>query len=259
MLICIDVGNTQIHGGIHNGSEFTHSFRFNSKQGWSADQLGMTIKSFLAENGLSKSEIKGIVVGSVAPSLDHHLQNASIKYFGLEPYLLKAGSKTGISLSKFKAPLEVGADLIAGCVAVADLHPNENCIITDLGTATTVVAIDANKAFLGGVIIPGVQTQCKAISEAAEKLFHVEINKPDTCIGLTTSHSIRSGIYYGHLGALKEVIARLNKECFKGQKSKVIATGGFAKLFKEESVFDEIVDNLVLLGLLKVYEKNHTS
>lgn len=256
MFLCLDVGNSQIFGGIYDGEHFVHKFRFNSKQAWSSDLLGMNLKMYCREHDIESVDVDAVLVCSVVPSLDHHIKNASLKYFKQDPFFIKAGVKTGISVSKFKSPTEIGADIIAGCVAVCDKYPKKNCIIVDLGTATTICAINDKKEFLGGVIISGVKTQLDSITIAAEKLFTVEIEKPEKCIGLNTTHSMQSGAYFGHLGSLKEIIKRISNECFAGKKTKVIGTGGFAKIFGGESLIDHIESELVLNGLVKIFKLN---
>ena len=73
-------------------------------------------------------------------------------------------------------------------------------------------------------------------------------------IGRTTRESIQSGLYYGHLGALKEITNGIKQEIFADELPLVIGTGGFSSLFKEAKIFDVIVPDLVLLGLHKAYE-----
>jgi type III pantothenate kinase len=256
MLLCLDVGNTQIYGGIYNGKKFIHFFRFNTKQGWSSDQLGLHFKMFCNEHSIDSKKIEAVLVSSVVPSLDHHIKNASLKYFQKEAFFLKAGVKSGISLSKYKNPSEIGADLIASAVGVAKIYPQTNVLVVDMGTATTITAINSKKEFIGGVIIPGIQTQVDSITKSAEKLFAVEIKNPGKYTGTNTTHCLQTGIYYGHLHSVKGIVKNMAKECFGSSDFKVIGTGGFARLYETERLFDAFLADLVLIGLLEVYKLN---
>ncbi len=256
MFLCLDVGNSQIYGGFYAIKKFKNFFRLNTKQGWSSDQLGLLFKMFCYENQIDVKKIKGILVSSVVPSLDYHINNACLKYFGMEAFFLKSGVKTGISVSKFKHPTEIGADLIAAAAGVAKLFPAENALIIDMGTATTITALNSKKEFLGGVIIPGIQTQVDSITQSAEKLSNVEIKNPEKYTGTTTTHSLQSGIYYGHMHAVKGIVKNMAKECFGSDDYKIIGTGGFARLYETERLFDAFLADLVLIGLVEVWGLN---
>jgi type III pantothenate kinase len=67
--------------------------------------------------------------------------------------------------------------------------------------------------------------------------------------------SIQSGLYYGHIGMMREISTRITKECFD-EKPVIIGTGGFSSLFEKEKVFDEIQPDLVLKGLLLALKMN---
>ena len=150
----------------------------------------------------------------------------------------------------------MGADRIANAIAGIDLFPGENLIIVDLGTATTLCAVGKDRSYKGGVILPGLKMSMQALESGTSKLGSVEIIRKDTCLGRTTASSIQSGLYYGHLGALQEIMSRIRLEEFGGQRPKVIATGGFAALFDGTGLFDQVVQDLVLRGLLAVLELN---
>jgi type III pantothenate kinase len=256
MHLSLDIGNSQIHGGFYSNDKLLNDFRLNTKQGWSSDQLGIFFTSFCREYKIDYTKIKGVAICSVVPSMDYHLKNASIKYFKKEPFFIKSGVKTGILVDRFKNPQELGADLICAAVSGASFFPEQDLLIVDMGTATTIIAISAKKEFLGGVIIPGIITQIDSLSGSAEKLFTVEIMKPTTYLGKTTIHSIQSGIYYGHLGSLKYLLSNLEKETFGSGNAMVIATGGFSRLYNNEGVFNKIIPELILRGALQILKLN---
>ena len=150
----------------------------------------------------------------------------------------------------------MGADRIAGAIAAVDRFPDENLLIIDLGTATTVDAVRTGRDYLGGVILPGLRLSVQALDQGTAKLSAVEIINPDQCLGQTTAASIQSGLFYGHLGALREICQRLTVETFGGRQPRVIATGGFASLFRDEKLFSDIVPDLVLRGLMQANAMN---
>ncbi|PWY57438.1 type III pantothenate kinase [Legionella qingyii] len=247
MILCIDVGNSHIYGGVFDGEEIKLRFRHTSKVSTS-DELGIFLKSVLRENNCSPESIKQIGICSVVPQIDYSLRSACVKYFSLEPFLLQAGVKTGLNI-KYRNPIEVGADRIANAIAATHSHPNQNVIVIDFGTATTFCVISAQKAYMGGAILPGVRLSVDALSKNTAKLPAVEIIKTENAVGRSTIESIQSGVYYGAIGACRELIQRLNQEAFGAEKALVLATGGFASLFEKQGLYDHLVPDLVLQGI----------
>lgn len=254
MMLCIDVGNSHIYGGVFDGEEIRLRFRHTSKVSTS-DELGIFLKSVLRENNCNPDAITEIGICSVVPSIDYSLRAACVKYFSCEPFLLQAGVKTGLNI-KYRNPIEVGADRIANAISATYSYPNQNLIVIDFGTATTFCAITAQKAYLGGVILPGVRLSVEALSKNTARLPSVEILKLEQVIGRSTVESIQSGVYFGVLGACKELIHRINKESFNNQGSLVLATGGFASLFDNQNIYDHIVPDLVLQGIRLAFLMN---
>ncbi len=196
-----------------------------------------------------------VALCSVVPEVIFTISSACQKYFSTRPFILQAGVKTGLKVL-YTNPLEVGADRIADAIAAVDMFPDENIIAVDLGTATTLCAIKANRSYLGGVILPGLKMSMQALESGTSKLGSVEIVPMQTCLGRTTASSIQSGLFYGHLGAMREIIQRITEEEFNGQQPRVVATGGFASLFADTGLFDVIVPDLVLRGLLCALKMN---
>lgn len=247
MMLCIDVGNSHIYGGVFDGDEIKLRFRHSSKVSTS-DELGIFLKGVLRENNCDPKAISTIGICSVVPQLDYSLRSACVKYFASEPFMLQAGVKTGLNI-RYRNPIEVGADRIANAIAAVHNYPNQNIIVIDFGTATTLCVITAQKAYLGGAILPGARLFVEALSKNTARLPSVEIIKADTVVGRSTIESIQSGVYYGMLGACRELIQRINQDFFAGQRSIVLATGGFASLFDNQSLYDHHVSDLVLQGI----------
>lgn len=249
MILCLDVGNSQIYGGVFSGEKIQLHFRRTSKMGSSSDEFGLFLKSVLRENSIDPNEIKKIAICSVVPEVQHSIKNACRKYFKINPFFLQAGTRTGLKI-KYRNPLEVGADRIANSIAATHMYPQQNLIIIDFGTAITFCALNEEKEYLGGVIHAGIKISMEALEERTSKLPSVEILIPQQCVGRSTVESIQSGLYFGTLGLIKEVNSQISKEVFSGSKPpKIIGTGGFSSLFRSAQVFDYEEPDLVLKGL----------
>jgi type III pantothenate kinase len=255
MLLCLDVGNTNIFGGVFAKDEVILRFRYNTCHGSTSDQMGVFLRCLLRENNLDAKEIRAIAICSVVPSVDYSLHAACKKYFNLEPFILRSGIKTGIKI-KTRNPAETGADLIAGCLAAVHDYPKDNVIVVDLGTATTLCAVSADKEFLGAVILAGLKISMDALQSNAAKLYPVEIIKPEKITGRFTTEAMQAGLYHGHLGAIKECLRGMSAEVFGAKKPIIIGTGGFAHLFEAEKIFDNIQPDLILHGLRLAFEMN---
>ncbi len=253
MLLALDVGNTQIYGGVFKDDKLLAKFRATSGSSTS-DEFGTFFKSALRENGIDPKEIKELAICSVVPDLIYALHQASLKYFGLEPFLLQGGIKTGLNI-KYKNPLEVGADRIANAIAASGMFPDKDLVIVDLGTATTFCAVSKKKEYLGGVIMPGLRISMEALASRTAKLPRVEIAKPGELVGKTTIDSIQSGLYYSSLLAITGISEKIKSDYFSDE-ALVIGTGGFSKLFEDAGIFDRVVPDLVLLGIAAAVRLN---
>jgi type III pantothenate kinase len=246
-MLCLDVGNTHIYGGVFRDDEIVFRFRCTSLSR-TADETGIFLRQVLQANACDLSSIQDIAICSVVPQLDYSLRSACLKYFSIDPFFLQPGVRTGLKI-KYSHPSEVGADRIANAVASVQLYPDTHCIIIDFGTATTFCAVSATKEYYGGAILPGVRLAVEALAQNTAKLPVVEIIKPAVTIGRSTIESIQSGVYFGMLGACRELILRMKREKFGTAPVKVIATGGFASLFEGQQVYDVLLPDLVLQGI----------
>jgi type III pantothenate kinase len=255
MILALDVGNSQIYGGVFEKEDLKFRFRKTSKTGASSDEIGVFLRSVLRENSIDPSKVKHIVMCSVVPDVVYSLKNACKKYFNITPFLLQAGVKTGLKID-YRNPLEVGADRIANSIAAVQLYPKKNILIVDLGTATTFCAISQNKEYLGGSIVAGLRLNMEALESKTAKLPSVEIVAMKEALGRSTIESIQSGLYFGHLGTMREISQRISEECFAGEKPFIIGTGGFSSLFEKEKIFDVTQPDLVLQGLMFALKMN---
>jgi type III pantothenate kinase len=256
MILALDVGNTQIYAGLFKTDhKMVASFRKNSKTSSSSDEVGIFLRTAIRENGFNPENVQQIAICTVVPDVLYSIRGACKKYFNLTPFVLQAGVKTGLKI-KYRNPLEVGADRIANSIASSQLYPDKNLIVVDLGTATTFCVVSKEKEYLGGTIIAGLKISMEALESRTAKLPAVEIEERYEALGRSTVESIQSGLYYGHLGQIKEIRQRLEAECFPSDPPLIIGTGGFSHLFEKEKVFNRIIPDLVLKGLLASLSMN---
>jgi type III pantothenate kinase len=255
MILVLDVGNTQIYCGVFDDGRLATQFRYASTARSSSDEIGVFLRGALRENGVDPETIKIIAISSVVPELNYSLRACCQKYFALEPMLMRPGLKTGLKIA-YKDPKEVGSDRIADAMGAVKLFPDRNLIVVDFGTATTVCAISKDRVFLGGNIMPGVRLAMEALEAKTAKLPSVEIKPARTAVGKTTIESIQSGLYWSNVGMVRELTSRISTEVFGNDAPLVIATGGFAHLFDREALFDHVVPDLILTGLIEALSLN---
>jgi type III pantothenate kinase len=254
MLLCLDIGNSQLHAGVFDPA-LRLQFRKTTHPIGSSDEFGVFFTAVLRENGIDPRAVTRVAICSVVPATTYPIRSACLKYFRCDPFILQAGVKTGLKV-KYRNPHEVGADRIAGAIGAVQRHPGKNIIVVDCGTATTCDVVTAEGDYLGGAILPGIGMSVEALAGKTAKLPSVEITRPISALGRSSTESIQSGVYYGQAGAIRQLIGVLMNEVFMGAKPAIIGTGGFARLFEPEKLFDENVPELVLLGLRHAEELN---
>ena len=247
MELCLDVGNSHIFGGVFQGDAIKLRFRYVT-QAVSSDQFGVFLRGVLRENGIDTQDLKRIGISSVVPSLDYSVRAACIKYVGLEPFVLKAGVKTGLKIN-VPQPQEVGADLIACAIAAKHHYPGEHVLVADFGTATTLALLHREQGFMGVLIYPGFQTAMQSLSSQASKLPSVPIVKPEGLYGRDTKTAMQTGVYYMQREMLRAFAQDVIADVFLGAPCMRIATGGFAHLFAADACFDAIHPDLAIEGL----------
>lgn len=255
MIFAVDIGNSNIVIGIIDKGVIRSNFRVQSSTMRTTDEYAAVIMHLMDTEGITPSDISGVIIASVVPRLIYTFTKFSRKYMDLEPLVIAPGIKTGVSI-KMENPKEVGADRIVNAVAAKHLfgHP---AVVVDFGTATTFDVINVDGDYIGGVICPGIKLSAQMLHSNTAKLPEVEIEKVDSVIGKNTIHSIQSGIYYGYLTMLDGILERIIDEEFKGEKIHVISTGGLGSVFTDDSAYIERYEpNLTLEGLRIIYEKN---
>ncbi|MCX6564609.1 MAG: type III pantothenate kinase [Candidatus Aminicenantes bacterium] len=253
MLLALDIGNTTVAIGLFKDKTLAHHWRVRSDRDKTGDEYGIILRNLLASAGLDPAAVKAVIVSSVVPPLTPIFQTLSHDLFRLKALVVGPGLRTGMPIL-YEAPLEVGADRVVAAVAAYEKIGGP-CIVLDFGTATTFDAVSAKGEYLGGAIAPGIQISAEALYLKTAKLPRIEIKKPAKAVGKTTVASMQSGLYFGYVGLVRNIIGEIRKEL--GEEAKVIATGGFGdQISAELKTITAYEPNLVLEGLRIIYERN---
>jgi type III pantothenate kinase len=250
-LLVVDLGNTNIVIGVYRDEELMNSWRLATARERTADEYGILARQLVGD--ALHQNLEGAIVASVVPPLNGAMTFMIRKYFGIEPLFVEPGVKTGIAVH-VDNPLEVGADRIVNCAAAHERYGGPT-VIVDFGTATTFDVVTENAEFVGGVIAPGLNISAEALFARAARLPRVDVKRPDRVIGTNTVVNMQSGIYFGYLGLVDGILSRIKREV--PNLKRVVATGGLATLFAEESEhIDDVDPELTLKGLKLIYDRN---
>jgi type III pantothenate kinase len=252
MLLCIDIGNTNIKVGLYRGEKLVTHWRIFTDASKLSDEYGVLLLSLFASENIEKAEIDGCAISSVVPDLTVAFRDMIKRHLNLDAVIVGMVKKPVIRINADN-PAEVGPDLIANAVGAISLY-GAPAIVIGFGTATTFSAISAKGEFEGVAIAPGVGTGAESLFKAGAMLPVVDLHKPEKVIGKNTILSLQSGLIFGFAGLVEGLVRRMNKEL--GGNAKVVATGGLANLIAGEvHCIDAVEQELTLLGLRIIYEK----
>ena len=253
LILAIDIGNTNIVIGGFECDTLKFVVRIATNPSKTEDEYATKILNILSVHNVNKSDVKGAIISSVVPPLTSIMRKAIAFAYGTDAFLVGPGIKTGINIH-CDNPASVGADLICACVAAHNLYKSPALVI-DMGTATKIMVLDKNGAFIGVSIIPGVSIALKALTQGTAQLPQISLEAPKSVIGKNTADCMRSGVVFGNASMLDGMIDRFNDEM--GENLPVYATGGLAPTIIPHCKHDIAIDeNLVLKGLNILYNKN---
>ncbi|NMG41881.1 type III pantothenate kinase [Chelativorans sp. ZYF759] len=253
MLLAIEQGNTNSLFAIHDGTSWIAQWRSATEPNRTADEYAVWLSQLFAMNGLSLKTLDACIISSVVPQSIFNLRNLSRRYLGAEPMVIGENVELGIPIRVGK-PSEVGADRVVNALGAHVAYPGP-LIVIDSGTATTIDVVAADGGFEGGIIAPGIHLSVEALHAAAAKLPRVALRRPNHIIGRDTVSSIQSGVFWGYVGLIEGLVARIRQE--RQEAMTVIATGGIAALFQGATdAIDYFDPDVTVRGLVEVYRRN---
>ena len=255
MLMAVDIGNTQTVLGIFDGEELRARWRITTEANRTADEVGAVCSTLLTLAGMSPMDVRATIVSSVVPVLTRSYEGLAESLFSSKFYEVNGEMKTGLD-NRYDDPSAVGADRIVNAVATGK-HYGFPAIIVDIGTATTVEAVNGESCYLGGAILTGLNVALEALISRTSKLPSVDLNVDlPRAIATNTPDSIRSGFVYGYAGAIDALIRRFREE-LEEPDLMAVATGGPAEVIARHCQEIGTLDpDLTLKGLYVLHEMN---
>lgn len=254
MLVAINANNTNTVFSVWDGDQLKGAWRAATDAKRTADEYVVWFDHLLNLEGLTRRSISGAIIASVVPEANFNLVTLCRRYCNSEPLVVGEPGVVLGARALVDRPEEVGADRLVNTVAAHDRYETP-LIVVDFGTATTFDVVDGDGNYCGGVIAPGINLSITALHMAAAKLPSVRIRRTDHVIGKDTVTCMQSGLFWGYVGLVEGLVARIKQEF--GQPMAVVATGGLAPLFDSSTTAIEHTDpNLTLWGLRLVYERN---
>ena len=257
VLLAIDIGNTNVTIGTFDyasgAGRLGEHWRLSTHREQTSDELGVMLRALFDQADLDPQRVEDVIISSVVPPTLPIWECVAKKLFDSEPLIVGPGIKTGMPV-RYENPREVGADRIVNAVAALEVM---GCpvIAVDFGTATTFDCVSDKGEYLGGAIFPGVVVAMEALFSRAAMLHRVELARPRSVIGKTTTEAVQSGMLFGYAGMVDAMVTRIRGEL--GAAARVIATGGLAgRIAGESATIERVEPFLTLDGLRLLFEKN---
>ncbi|MGC9447203.1 type III pantothenate kinase [Cereibacter johrii] len=253
MLLAIDCGNTNTVFSIWDGTQFLATWRIATDHKRTADEYHVWLSTLLSLTKI-EARISEAAISSTVPRVVFNLRVLCNRYYDCRPLVVGKPECRLPVAPRVDQGTTVGPDRLVNTVAGYHFHGG-NLIVVDFGTATTFDVVDADGAYIGGVIAPGVNLSLEALHMAAAALPHVDVTKPQQAIGTNTVACIQSGVYWGYIGLVEGIVRQIRLE--RDAPMKVIATGGLAPLFDQGfNLFDRVEDDLTMQGLVLIHQYN---
>ncbi len=251
MLLAIDAGNTNVVFAVIDGESVKTCWRIRSDSARTADEYAALLRQLFEQDGFSFQQITDVILSSVVPEANRHIQNFIQKCFGRDATLIRSDLVAPYLDIDIDKPEEAGTDRLMNALAVMT-HYKAPAVVVDFGTSTNFDVVNKKGAFCGGVLAPGVNLSVEALHAAAAKLPKIDITPPQKIIGSNTVDAMRSGLYWGYIGLIEGTLKRIAEEL--GEKPYVIATGGLASIYADGTdMIDTVDETLTLKGLVRLH------
>ncbi len=253
MILAIDMGNsTIVAGGLDEKNTYFEE-RVTTDRSKTSLEYAIMFKNILEIHNVSPSDIEGSILSSVVPPLNAPVMSAVKKIIGRRPLLVGSGMKTGLNI-KMDNPKSVGGDRIVAAIAAIAKY-KAPIITVDMGTATTLDVVDKDCSYIGGVILPGVNTSLDALVSRTAQLPSINLDSPKRVIGKNTVECMQNGIVLGNASMIDGLIDRMEEEM--GEKASLVSTGGMARFITPFCLHKIKYDpELLLRGLYILYRRN---
>jgi type III pantothenate kinase len=253
MLLALDVGNTNVVGGLYDGATSVVQWRVSTDPQRTEDELRVLWEGLFRTSGRSPSTIAGACIASVVPALTPRYVDTVRQLTAREALLVGLDLDLGIAVDTDNPP-EVGADRIVNALAARERY-GAPAVVVDFGTSTNFDVVSVDGAFIGGVIAPGMAASVDALVARTAQLQRVALRRPERAIGRNTVACMQSGAFFGYVGLIEGLIDRILDEL--GGPAPVIATGGLASVLAPETAkIDHVDPDLTLDGIRLVWERN---
>jgi type III pantothenate kinase len=253
MLLAIDVGNTNTVFAVYRERTLLGQWRLSTDRDRTADEYAAALVQLMSLKGLAHDEVEAVIISSVVPQALTPLRWMTRDFFVCRAHVVGEDLDYPLPI-EIDNPREVGADRVVNAVGALQRY-EPPLVIIDFGTATTFDVVDARGAYRGGVIAAGINLSLEALARAAAKLPRIAVEAPERVIGRSTVGAMQSGVYWGYVGLIEGLVARIKREF--GAPMRVVATGGLAPLFATGTDAIEHVDpDLTMAGLLEIFERN---
>ncbi len=252
-LLCVDIGNTNIVLAIMRNEKLLTSARIPSTPLLNDTEYDTAIRDLIISSKLKLKKFDGAIISSVVPRLTVPLKKVCDIIFSTETLVIDHNLQLKLKI-KYDDPSEVGADRICNAVGAYNRY-KAPLIVVDMGTATTFDIVSRNNEYLGGVIMPGLETAGRDLFERAAKLPRVSFDFPKKVLGRNTRESMQSGLMWGTIDQIDGMIKRVSAE-WQEDNITVIATGGLSEIITPHSRYiKEANKALTLLGMVDIFEE----
>lgn len=253
MILALSIENTHLVMGCFSGETLLFTSRMATDRNKTGNEYAISFKNILELHNIDRTRIRGSIVSSVVPALIGEIKAALYLLFNQEPLVVGPGVKTGLNIL-MDNPATLGTDLVGNAVAAAAEYPVP-LIVIDMNTATTLLALDGQKRFVGSVIAPGVVLSVTALAAACDQLPCISLEAPKEVVEKDTVDCMKSGAVFGAASMLDGMILRMERQL--GSSCTVLATGPYAATIVPHCTREITVDeHLLLKGLKRIYDRN---